>query len=96
MEMPASILNIHGEMVGRFCNYSFLNIDQLIYFGLIFVNLIKKSKNVVLFKIGVAVLRYFNEIYKETTTKPICQPSDVHNSSVEDVSDDIFKIGMKC
>lgn len=45
--------------------------------------------------IGVAVLRYFNEIYKETTTKPICQPSDVHNGLVEDVGDDIFKIGKQ-
>ncbi|XP_031636280.1 carnitine O-palmitoyltransferase 2, mitochondrial [Contarinia nasturtii] len=41
---------------------------------------------------GVAVLRYFNEIYKETTTNPICQPSDVHSDRVEDVGDDIFKI----
>lgn len=42
---------------------------------------------------GVAVLRYFNEIYKETTTTPFCQPSDAHSSLVEDVEDDIFKIG---
>lgn len=38
-------------------------------------------------------MRYFNEIYKETTTEPICQPSDVHSGLVEDVGDDIFKIG---
>lgn len=43
--------------------------------------------------IGVAVLRYFNEIYKDTTTNPYCQPSDVHNNLVEDVGDDIFKVG---
>lgn len=42
---------------------------------------------------GVAVLRYFNEIYKETTTNPFCQPSDVKSSLIEDVGDDIFKIG---
>lgn len=45
---------------------------------------------------GVAVLRYFNEIYRETTTNPICQPADVHNNLVEDVGDDIFKIGKFC
>lgn len=43
---------------------------------------------------GVAVLRYFNEIYKETTTSPFCHPSEVHSSLVEDVGDDIFRIGM--
>lgn len=42
---------------------------------------------------GVAVLRYFNEIYKETTTKPICQPSDIQNASSDDTEENIFKIG---
>lgn len=48
-----------------------------------------------LFVVGVAVLRYFNEIYKDTTTKAFCQPSDAHNNLVEDVGDDIFKIGKE-
>lgn len=42
---------------------------------------------------GVAVLRYFNEIYKETTTKPFFHPSDIQHLSSVDVGNDIHKIG---
>lgn len=41
---------------------------------------------------GVAVLRYFNEIYNETINKPICHPVDVRDALNEDVSADVFKI----
>lgn len=44
---------------------------------------------------GVAVLRYFNEIYKETTTKPFLHPEDVHKKSAnDDITDSIMKIGL--
>lgn len=42
---------------------------------------------------GVAVLRYFNEIYNETIDRPICHPVDVRDVPSEDVSEAIFKIG---
>lgn len=42
---------------------------------------------------GVAVLRYFNEIYNETINKPICHPIDIRDAPSEDVSGAIFKIG---
>lgn len=42
---------------------------------------------------GVAVLRYFNEVYNETVNKPICHPVDVRDVPTEDVSGSIFKIG---
>lgn len=41
---------------------------------------------------GVAILRYFNEIYKETTTSPLFHPSDVQHLSVAGVGDDVIKI----
>lgn len=42
---------------------------------------------------GVAVLRYFNEIYKETINSPICQPADLENATNENVEENLFKIG---
>lgn len=42
---------------------------------------------------GVAVLRYFNEIYNETINSPICQPSDVQNAHDANASENVFKIG---
>lgn len=42
---------------------------------------------------GVAVLRLFNEVYKETTESPIIQPSDVASVAQQDVSDDIIHVG---
>lgn len=43
---------------------------------------------------GVAVLRLFNEVYKETIESPIIQPSDVAAAAPQDVSDDIIHVGM--
>lgn len=43
---------------------------------------------------GVAVLRFFNEVYKETTESSIIQPSDVASVMQQDVSDDIILVGM--
>lgn len=43
---------------------------------------------------GVAVLRYFNEIYKETIESPIIHPNDVKNTPNENVSEDVFKVGQ--
>lgn len=43
---------------------------------------------------GVAVLRLFNEIYKETTESPIIQPSDVATTPTQDVSEDIIHVGL--
>lgn len=42
---------------------------------------------------GVAVLRYFNEIYKETTTKPFCHPEDLQRAADDDISKNVLKIG---
>lgn len=42
---------------------------------------------------GVAVLRYFNEIYKETTTKPFCHPDDMQKPVDDDVEQKVIKIG---
>lgn len=44
---------------------------------------------------GVAVLRYFNELFKETTTKPFIHPEDARNAQVDSSDDHVFKIGMK-
>lgn len=41
---------------------------------------------------GVAVLRYFNEVYKETTTAPFFHPADVQHLSAADAADDVHKI----
>lgn len=42
---------------------------------------------------GVAVLRLFNEVYKETIESPIIQPADVAAAIDQDVSDDIIRVG---
>lgn len=42
---------------------------------------------------GVAVLRLFNELYKETTESPIIQPADVAAASDQHDSDDIIHVG---
>lgn len=44
---------------------------------------------------GVAVLRYFNEIYKETTTAPFFHPTDLQHLSAADVAGDVHKIGKQ-
>lgn len=40
----------------------------------------------------MAVLRFFNELYKETTTKPFCHPDEVKNTPVDSSNEDIIKI----
>lgn len=42
---------------------------------------------------GVAVLRLFNEVYKEITQSPFVQPSDISTAGNEDVSEDIIHVG---
>lgn len=45
---------------------------------------------------GVAILRLFNEIYKDTTTRPWVHPSDLESASeiaADDTSDAVFKVG---
>lgn len=42
---------------------------------------------------GVAVLRLFNEIYKEISESPIVHPTDVNNVGIEDVSENVFRVG---
>lgn len=42
---------------------------------------------------GVAVLRFFNEIYKEITDSPLIHPADVKNAGSDDVSEEVFRIG---
>lgn len=43
---------------------------------------------------GVAVLRLFNEVYKETTESPIIHPADVAAVTNQDVDDNIILVGM--
>lgn len=45
---------------------------------------------------GVAILRLFNEIYKDTTENPLCHPGDLSSTSeiaTDNSADSVFKLG---
>lgn len=45
---------------------------------------------------GVAILRLFNEIYKDTTEKPMCHPDDLSQTNeiaADDASNSVFLVG---